>query len=244
MSELAFTPASAPRRALVLGGTGAVGSAVLDELARRGLAATFTYCKATEKAAALAARYGFLGLPVDFADAAATAALFAQLEARDFLPDVLIHCAAISQPTALPDIAAADFARTVAINAQSAFLACQWLAKVRASDCDIVLVGALERGQSLPLPVPYAATQGMLSAMVMALAHALGARRFRVNLVALGLLDEGLSQALDPRRRSDYQTFSALRRVGTAAEAASTIAWLALENQLIHGKVVAANGGI
>jgi NAD(P)-dependent dehydrogenase (short-subunit alcohol dehydrogenase family) len=46
------------------------------------------------------------------------------------------------------------------------------------------------------------------------------------------------------RRRRDYETFSALRRAGKPAEAAKTIAWLALENTLIQGKVISVNGGI
>ena len=95
----------------------------------------------------------------------------------------------------------------------------------------------------MPLPPAYAASQGALSALAMALAHELGAD-LRVNLVALGVLDAGLSRQLSAGRRKDYQTFSALRREGTPAEAASVITWLALENRYIHGKVIAANGGI
>ena len=46
------------------------------------------------------------------------------------------------------------------------------------------------------------------------------------------------------RRRKDYETFSALRRPGTADEAAKAIVWLALENTFIQGKVIPVNGGI
>lgn len=246
MSASVSSPAapSEPRVALVLGGTGAVGRAVLHELSVRGIPAWFTYHSSAERAAELSSRYGFPGLPVDFADATSTSALFAELDRRGFVPDVLIHCTAVSQALPLAEVSPGDFTRTLSINAQSAFLACQWLAARRPSDCDVVFVGALTGGQSLPLPVPYAATQGMLPAMVMALAHELGPRRFRVNLAALGLLDEGLSQTLDPKRRADYLTFSALRRLGTTRDAAGTIVWLALENRAIHGKVVALNGGI
>lgn len=244
-NSISFPAASSDSRvALVLGGTGAVGRAVLHELSARGITTTFTYHTSTERAAELSSRYGFPGLPVDFADATATSALFAELDRRGFVPDVLIHCTAVSQVLPLAEVTPSDFARTLSVNAQSAFLACQWLAARRPSDCDVVFVGALTGSQSLPLPVPYAATQGMLPAMVMALAHELGPRRFRINLAALGLLDEGLSQTLDPKRRADYLTFSALRRVGSPRDAASSIVWLALENRAIHGKVVALNGGI
>jgi 3-oxoacyl-[acyl-carrier protein] reductase len=58
------------------------------------------------------------------------------------------------------------------------------------------------------------------------------------------VLAGGISNSLAARRRKDYETFSALRRAGTADEAAKAIAWLALENTYIQGKVISVNGGI
>jgi 3-oxoacyl-[acyl-carrier protein] reductase len=230
---------AATRRALVLGGSGAVGGAVLAELARRGVPAAFSYHRGEERARALAAEHGHEAFRVDLADAAATrAALDAQPT-----PQVVIHAAAVSGALPLEEIDLATYQQAMAVNVQSAFLVAQWVAS-RGAPCDIVLVGGLDRTQSLPLPVHFAATQGALSALVMALAHELGPRGIRVNQVALGVLDGGLSQGLATRRRRDYETFSALRRAGKPAEAAKVIAWLALENTFIQGKVIAVNGGI
>lgn len=230
---------AAGKRALVLGGSGAVGGAVLAELARRGVPAAFSFHRGEERARALAAEHGHAPFRVDLADAAATrAALDAQPT-----PQVVIHCAAVSGALPLEEIDLATYQQAMAVNVQSAFLVAQWVAS-RGAPCDIVLVGGLDRAQSLPLPVHFAATQGALSALVMALAHELGPRGIRVNQVALGVLDGGLSQGLATRRRRDYETFSALRRAGTPAEVAKTIAWLALENTFIQGKVISVNGGI
>jgi 3-oxoacyl-[acyl-carrier protein] reductase len=227
------------KRALVLGGTGAVGGAVLAELARRGVRAAFSYHRGEERARALALEHGFEAFRVDLADAAATRAA---LDARE-LPDAVIHCAAVSGALALGEIDLAAYQQAMAVNVQSAFLVAQWIA-ARGAPCDLILVGGLDRVQSLPLPVHFAATQGALSALVMALAHELGPRGVRVNQIALGVLDRGLSQGLATRRRRDYETFSALRRAGKPEEAAKAIAWLALENTFIQGKVISVNGGI
>ena len=67
---------------------------------------------------------------------------------------------------------------------------------------------------------------------------------FRVNLVTGGLTREGIAASVDPARVTDYERFSALRRLGTAGEIAAPILWLALENTYVSGKVFPANGGI
>jgi len=235
-----------PGVALVLGGTGTVGSAVLKELARRGVRTAFSFHASADKAKALAAEHGQTAFAIDLADAASTrAALDGQPT-----PDVVIHCAGVSAPQPLVELEPGDWQRAAAINVQSALLVSQWLAKRHQQDKPdgkrrhIVLVGGLDRTQSLPLPASFAATQGALSALAMALGHELGPAGIHVNLVALGVLEGGVSRDLANRRRKEYETFSALRRVGTTDEAARVIAWLALENTYIQGKVISANGGI
>jgi len=227
------------KRAFVLGGTGAVGSAVLRELARRQVPAVFTYRRSEEAARVLAGELGHRAVRCDLADPTATAAC---LDAED-TPDVVIHTAAISGSHALVEIDGATWREMMTVNVESAHAVCRWIAQ-RGKPCDIVLVGGLDRTQSLPLPVHFAATQGALAALAMAAAHELGPRGVRINLVALGVLDAGLSQGLASRRRTDYMAFSALRRVGTPAEAARAIVWLALENTFIQGKVIPVTGGI
>lgn len=214
------------RTALVVGGTGYVGSAVLRELARRGVPATFTFHTGEDKARVLASEYGHTATRVDVTTPGAVRALPAA--------DVVIHCAAISSD---------DWQRSFAVNVESAYELARAVAD-RGSPCSIVFVGGLDRAQSLPLPPIYAATQGALSALVMALGHELGPRGIRINMLSLGVLAGGISNQLATRRRKDYETFSALRRAGTADEAARAIAWLALENTFIQGKVIPVNGGI
>ena len=240
---------AAERSALVLGGTGAVGSAVVRQLAARGVAVAFTYLRSIDRARALADEHGARAVEVDLADERAWRAALDRIAEAGPRPDVLIACAAHSPPPGPPEpfdqLGADAWRACFAVNVHATALACQWLVRGLDGDRggDIVLVGALDRGQSLPLPVAHAATQGALSAMAMALGHELG-ERVRVNLVALGVLGEGLSRQLSTAHRRDYQRFSALRREGTADEVARTIVWMALENRLIQGKVVAVNGGI
>ncbi|MEO7331023.1 MAG: SDR family oxidoreductase [Minicystis sp.] len=228
------------RRALVFGGTGAVGSAVLRALASRGVETLFTYHRQGERAAALARDLGQRAEALDLAKKASIEAFFAKLHAEDRAPDLFFHCAAVLG--AEPE----DWDATVAVNARSAFLACRALAAPMAArgGGDIVLVGALDRGQSLPLPPAFAASQGALGALAMAMAKELGPRGIRVNLAVSGLLDAGLSRGLSPRLREDYLALSALRRLGRPDEVARVLVWLGLDNHYLSGKIVPINGGI
>ncbi len=237
--------------ALVLGGTGTVGSAVLEELARRSVRATFAFHASADKAKVLAAEHGHTAFAVDLADPVGTrAALDAAFPAA--APDIVIHCAGVSASQPLIELDIANWQHAAAVNVQSALIVGQWLARRHQQDAGkdagkrrhLVLVGGLDRTQSLPLPASFAATQGALSALTMALGHELGPAGIHVNLVALGVLEGGISRDLANRRRKDYETFSALRRMGTPDEAARVIVWLGLENTYIQGKVISVNGGI
>lgn len=233
-------------KALVFGGTGAVGSAVLRGLAEARIPTVFTYHRSGEKAHALAAGLSQRAFRIDLADAEAIRALMRDLEREGAFPDVFIHCAAVARYLPLAEIGAAEWREAHLVNGYSAFVACQEIASRLAGkeEAHIVLVGAMDRVQSLSLPVHFAASQGMLSAMAMTLAKELGPRGVRVNMVALGLLEEGLSRGIAPGLMKDFKAFSALRRLGMPEEAARAILWLALENTYMNGEVVPVNGGL
>lgn len=234
------------RRAFVLGGTGAVGREVLRALRAAGVGGAFTYHRQEGLAAQLAAELDFRAEPLDATAPGAVTALSGRLLDQGIEPDVVIHCAGHLDTARFDAIADDAFDAAYALHARAAFSVCRdFGARMAARGAgDIVLVGGLDRAQSLPIPVAYAAAQGMLSAMVMALAKELGPRGVRVNMFALGLLDAGLSLRLPAKLRDDYLAYSALRRFGTAVEAARAIVSFALENRAVNGKVVAVNGGV
>jgi NAD(P)-dependent dehydrogenase (short-subunit alcohol dehydrogenase family) len=232
-------------RALVLGGSGAVGAEVVRGLSAAGVDTVLTFHRSAERAHEIADETGALALEVDLRAPEAIAALVRSLD-EGGAPSVLVCCAVVSHQKPLGELSLSDWDDAVAVNCRAPFLVCQALAPrfAAAGEGHVVLVGALDRAQSLPLPVHFAGTQGMLPSLAMALAKELGPSGVRVNAVALGVLDAGLSRDLPEKARADYLRLSALRRIGTVKEAARAIVWLAIHNRYMSGKVLAVNGGI
>ncbi|MCU0655607.1 MAG: SDR family oxidoreductase [Polyangiaceae bacterium] len=231
-----------PRQALVLGGSGVIGSEVVKALLQGGVIVDFTWLNNAPRARDLEA-LGARGHAIDLRQSGPLRALAARLSDEGRAPDLLIHCAAISRRASLGQLTEDDWDDAFHINVRSAFVACQALERSLRGG-DVVLLSALDRGQSLPLPAHFAATQGALGGLAMALSRELGPAQVRVNVIALGPLEQGLSRELPPGALDDYLTFSALRRLGAPAEVARAIRWLALENRYLSGKVIPINGGI
>ena len=78
-----------------------------------------------------------------------------------------------------------------------------------------------------------------------ALAKELGPSHIRVNCVAPGVIDTEMNAQLTPEDLAALADETPLGRIGTAAEAAAAIAFLASdEAAFLTGQVLAPNGGL
>jgi NAD(P)-dependent dehydrogenase (short-subunit alcohol dehydrogenase family) len=239
-------------RCLVLGGSGAVGQAICRTLVARGARVAFSYHRGAEAARQLAAATGAEGFALDLADPEAlTPALDRQVERLGGV-DAFIHAAALGstvEPAQYDELGAIDrrgWERLMAVNVTSAFFACQHLMEPLCADGggEVVLFGSVDGIKMVPAPVPYATTKAALRGMVQALAKALGKRGVRVNLVAPGVLEGGISRTLPDELRAQYLKHCGLKRVGRLEEVAALAAWLALENTYVTGQTLLLDGGL
>lgn len=231
------------KNVLVLGGSGALGQALLRELSLSGVSAYFTFLNETETAQNLQAELGFPAYQLDLRHTTAIPELFAQLEAKQRLPDAVVHCAGIAPNCPLQEISMQSWDELHAIHGRAALQVAQQM-QTRKLQGSLVLVAALDGILPVPAPAHYAASQAALWGLTQALAKELGPQGVLVNLAVLGVLDSGISAQLTPQLHNNYQRYAAMGRTGTCAEAARALSWLALENTYMNGAQLPISGGL
>ena len=216
------------KRALVTGGSGAIGSAICRALAARGLEVIVHGNRNPEAAAAVAAAINAAGgraraVAFDVTDAEATAAaLEAILEAGPI--QVLVNNAGVHDDAAFPGMRLAQWHRVIDVSLNGFFHVTQPLLMpmIRTRWGRIVNVTSIagqigNRGQA-----NYAAAKGALHAATRSLSLELASRGITVNAVAPGHHRHGHERGqLQPRGDRGARADEARRRAPRRSRASS-----------------------
>jgi 3-oxoacyl-[acyl-carrier protein] reductase len=238
------------KRCIVFGGSGTVGRAVCEELAASGAKVGFTFHQGRATAHELAARLdGAVAKEVDLVSVSDVGRVIDELGAELGGVDAFVHAAAVvsastpSRYDRLDEIDEQGWNRMMAVNVTSALFACQRLARIMQGG-NVVFIGSVDGVKALPTPVPYAASKAALGGMARALAKELGPKNIRVNVVAPGILESGMSLTLPDDLRREYLKHCGMRRFGRPSEIASLVSWMALENTYLTAQTVLVDGGL
>jgi NAD(P)-dependent dehydrogenase (short-subunit alcohol dehydrogenase family) len=223
------------RVAVVTGGTGAIGEAVVLALRAGGY-----------ETVVLGRRGGDIRADLS-SEATATQASAAVLE-RYGRVDVLVHSAAIIDPMSLHELDAERWRTVLAVNVESAI----WLAKaftpgmVERKFGRIIMIGS-DTLWSPPGPqfLPYVAAKGALLGLVRTLAVEFGTDGIAVTMVAPGLTDTPIARSVnDPAEFDAVVATQAMKRRLVPADTANAVAFLASEGaEAMTGQVLVVNGG-
>ncbi|MEV7425729.1 MULTISPECIES: SDR family oxidoreductase [unclassified Streptomyces] len=238
------------RAALVTGGSGGIGRAVAERLAKDGIAVGVHYAgnkaKADETVAAITGAGG-KAIPVggDVADESAMSAAFDAVEQEFGGIDVVVNTAGIMFLAPIATLDLDDLDRMHRTNIRGTFVVSQQAARrVRRGGAIINVSTSVTRAQ-FPTYGAYAASKGAVEGMTLVLAREMRGKDITVNAVAPGptatpLFLDGKDQAtIDNLAKA-----APLERLGTPEDIAEAIAFLAGPARWINGQVLFANGGL
>jgi NAD(P)-dependent dehydrogenase (short-subunit alcohol dehydrogenase family) len=237
------------RVALVTGGSRGLGRAICQALAADGATVAFNYATSDDDAAATVAACNGKATAhkVSVLDKPGLVELVKMLDAKHGKIDILVNNAGFGQVVPLALMEESDWDRMLDTHVKGAFLTTQAVLRtmVREKYGRIINVGSLAGVKMMQAPVHYATAKAALKGFTEALAKEVGRYGITVNCVAPGILDEGVSDHLPPARREEYLRHCAMRRVGTLAEAANIITFVASErSSYMNGATVVVDGAV
>ncbi|HMD72623.1 MAG TPA: 3-oxoacyl-ACP reductase FabG [Steroidobacteraceae bacterium] len=237
------------KRALVTGGSGAIGAAICRRLgaaghhvyvhANRGVAAAQALAAEIVAAGGLAEAISF-----DLTQEAPTRAALEAVIERGAI-QILVNNAGIHDDAAFPGMSSEQWHRVIDVSINGFYHVTQplLLPMIRTRWGRVVNISSVtaligNRGQ-----VNYAAAKGALNAATKSLSLEVASRGVTINAVAPGIVSGGMaSPAFDAARIAEIVP---MKRAGTPEEVASLVAFLASdEAAYITGQVIAISGGL
>ena len=238
------------RVAIVTGASGGIGRATAEKLAADGMAVAVHYSgniqRAQETADAIVAAGGrAIAVHADVADEGEVAALFDTVEEEFGGIDVVVHAAGIMILSTVAELNFDDFDRMHRTNVRGTFVVDQQAARRVRRGGAIINFSTSVKKLAFPTYAAYAATKGAVDAITLVLAKELRGRDITVNAVAPGPTATDLF--LDGKDEATVENLSKLaplERLGTPADIAEAVAFLAGPARWVNGQVIYVNGGV
>lgn len=244
------TPLGSPRCALVMGGTGGIGRAVLRQITPTCEKVIFTYHTHSVTAEQLCkelanARADIYPIQVDLQDASRWEQCLRQL-ADDEEIDLLINAAGTSDDALCVDVPFASMERQYQINLFAAWSAMSILGRdmVFHRRGRMINIASIAACLNSPGRSVYASTKAALVSLTRSFAKELGRFNVRVNAIAPGFVETEMIGHFDEALRAEYTNRIPLGRFALADEVAETVRFLASpEANYLHGTVLVVDGG-
>ncbi|HUA46796.1 MAG TPA: SDR family oxidoreductase [Solirubrobacteraceae bacterium] len=244
------------RVAIVTGGHGVLAEAIAGALAELGCSVTLAarhLDQCEDLAHRLETAYGVrtMALPVDVSDEGDVERLVSTVNDELGGVDVVVNSAATFWAAAPEDVPTArGWRRVLDVNLTGSFLVCRaagrlMLAQGRGSIINVSSVGGLmsylpEVGSTLS----YTTTKGALINLTRDLASQWADRGVRVNAIAPGSIDGGMTHTIPDDRQERLLALIPMRRFGRPDELQGAVAYLASDaSSYVTGTVMVIDGG-
>ena len=233
--------------ALVTGASRGLGAAIAARLVESG-ARVFGTATSDAGAAAICERLGpDRGLVLDVRDSAAVTAALDDVKARAGDPLILVNNAGVTRDNLLLRMREEEWQEVIDTDLTSLYRLCKAALRgmTRARKGRIVNIASVVGLTGNPGQCNYAAAKAGIIGFSKALALEVASRGITVNVVAPGFFETDMTAALDAAQRDVLAARIPLARLGTPADIASAVAFLASPSAgYITGETLHINGGM
>ncbi|MGD1220606.1 beta-ketoacyl-ACP reductase [Streptomyces krungchingensis] len=227
------------RSVLITGGNRGIGLAIARHLATAGDRVAITYRSGEPPE-------GLLAVRCDITDTAQVDAAFKEVEEQHGPVEVLVANAGITKDQLLMRMSEDDFTSVLNTNLTGAFRVTKRASRgmLRAKKGRVVYISSAVALRGESGQANYAASKAGLVGFARSMARELGSRGITFNVVAPGLTETSMSEALSDEQLENLKTQIPLGRLARPEEIAATVAFLASEQAAyITGAVVPVDGG-
>jgi 3-oxoacyl-[acyl-carrier protein] reductase len=236
------------RTALVTGGARGIGLAVASRLAAEGARVALADVDGTAvESAAAKVGGGAFAIAADVTKTPQVEAMVKRVVETWGRLDVLVNNAGITgRSFPIWEVSDEDWARVIDVDLTSVFLCCRAAIKAMLAQGSgrIVNIASIAGKEGNPTLVPYSSAKAGVIGLTKALAKEVATRNILVNAVAPAVIGTELLKQMEPSTVDLLVAKIPMGRVGTPAEVAALVAWLASDQcSFSTGAVYDLSGG-
>lgn len=237
---------------LITGASGGIGREAARRFAARGYAVAMHYHSGEGEALRLAEELSAGGhrvLPIraDLRSGEEAGEMLDNVLAEFCQLDILICNAGLAWQGLLTDMTDREWREVFAVNVDAVFHCCRAAIPhfVHRKAGKIITVSSMWGQVGASCEVAYSAAKAAVIGLTKGLAKELGPSGITVNCVSPGLIQTGMNRRLDPQALEELRLETPLERIGTPADVAESLLFLASPAaDFLTGQVLAPNGGL
>lgn len=234
--------------ALIFGGTGGIGTHLIEQFANAGWETLFTYKEDYEEARTLeASNEGAIAYRVNAADETDIKRLVDEVKSHYGKLNALIYAAGIFEDALMDKMELSSWNRVMAVNLTGAFLATKHMLPLlrESGNGRILYIGSVMGEAGCYGSGSYSVTKAGLIALAKSVALENARKNVTANVLSFGYIDTGMTARVPDNVLESAMKNIPMKRLGDASDAARVVVDFCQEHMnYISGQVIRVNGAL